>query len=102
LFGHVALENEPRLAGFAAGELPDNLALLCWLFPDEIAGRIEALLTAGADERAALSEAEAAEQRSTLQATILMVERAECAAVRLTEAQNFRADTDVRALLCLA
>ena len=82
-------------------EMIDAPALLAWLHREALSKRITALITEQADE-AAVAPADKAPRLAELRANLLTVERLECAAVEMAATDDYRADTDPRALLGLS
>ena len=109
LFGHSVPAGEGdvirRLQGFAGGDQSDSLALLCWLFRDQIEAKIIDDIKKHANEAEALSAQQLVTRRAELSAELLMAERCEIAALEKAEADGatipLRPDCDVRALLWL-
>ncbi len=84
------------------GEVADTLALLAWLHRDALRKKVAALITEQADDEAAIAPADKSRRLDALRADLLAVERLECAAVEAAGTDDYRADTDPRALLGLA
>jgi hypothetical protein len=110
LFGHSVPAGEGdvirRLQGFAGADQFDSLALLCWLFRDQIEARVIDEIKKHANEKDALGAQQLVARRAELSAQLLMAERCEIAAIEKAEAEGatipLRLDTDIRALLWLA
>ena len=103
LFGHVAMEAAPPIAGFAQSRTIDTFAVLCWLAGEAIAERMDAEVDSMADDTLALSPDERAEREAALLAQILELERIEETFIEDggTEVAR-RPDHDPRAVLGLA
>ena len=84
------------------GEIIDAPALMAWLHRDALRKRVATLITEQADDRAAIAPADKSRRLAALCADLLAVERLECAAVEAAGTDDYRADTDPRALLALA
>jgi hypothetical protein len=63
----------------------DALGMMCWLFRDHVIERLEAELALRSDDTAALTDAEQAKQLQEVSAALLLAQRAEEAAIELTE-----------------
>jgi hypothetical protein len=91
------------VTGRAAGQTIDAAALLAWLHRDTLIAKLEAEITARADDKAALSDAERRKREADLWSQMLDAERAECAFVAMAKGDVLhREDVDPRALLALA
>ena len=82
------------------------LALVAYLFKEQIVAKLDEEIVNEADDDDALSHEERERRAAEVQSDLLSVERAECQAVFLAWSQNlpceFRPDTDPVALLNLA
>ena len=95
-----------RLMGFAGGDQPNAVALIAWLFHEQIEARVIDEIKKHANEKDALSATQLAARRAELAAELLLAERCEVAAIERAEADGatipLRPDCDIRALLWLA
>jgi hypothetical protein len=95
-----------RLMGFAAGDVPDAVALVAFLLHDQLQASIAELVKQAADQKAALSAEQQQRRLAELQAEILLIERQEVRAIELAQGQgttiNYRIDTNPKAVLHLA
>lgn len=104
----VAQDGVPREAriSFLYITVPDTAAMLAWLWPDRMIARLYEEIDLRADDRHAISNSEREQQLKEAAAAILMLERAEEAAIVAAEREGAgllrRADADVRAVLGLA
>jgi hypothetical protein len=97
------LTSAPGAVAFA--ELPDALALTCWLHKDALIAALDREIVAESDDAAALTH-EARQQRAAeVQGDLLAVERDEAALMWRAQAENLpvehRADISPLALLSL-
>jgi hypothetical protein len=103
LFGHVASPDHPQITGFSAHDAPDSLAVLAWLFRNEMVSRIEAEIDEFADDENALDDSQRAAKSVDLLAEILECERVEEAIIEAAAASGQviarRDDADPRAVL---
>jgi hypothetical protein len=74
--------------GIAFAEVPDVLALFAWTFKDQLIAKLDAEITAEADDAAALSHEDRQRRTAELMSDLLEAERAESALVWLAQAQN--------------
>jgi hypothetical protein len=86
--------------------LIDVVGLMAWLHPEQLIGRLEEEIARRADDSAALSSQERADQRGALMISLLKAERAEEAAIEAAERGGVivfrRDDADPRAVLGLS
>jgi hypothetical protein len=106
IYGHVAMENAPRIAGFAQGQQFDSQAFMAWLFRDQIIEKLHGTIDELASDGDALTDEERAARIANLHAATLAAERLEEALSEAAEAQGTvvqrRPEIDPRAFLGLA
>ena len=102
---HDGLTREHHVA-FLFLRVPDTVATLAWLFPEQMLAKLEAEIMLRSDDKNALSDAEREKQQQEIAAAILLLERAEEAAIEISESDGAeilrRPDCDPRAVLGLA
>jgi hypothetical protein len=92
-----------QLVGFSSAEVPDTLALFCFLHRDLLIAKLQAEIIELADDASALDDDQRRRREAELSAEILQCERLEEALIEQAEAEGKiipgREDADPRALL---
>ncbi|MCD9821625.1 hypothetical protein [Bradyrhizobium japonicum] len=95
---------QPRAVAYA--EVPDVLALMCWVLRDQLLAKINAGFDEIADDKQALDQRQREEAEAQIGADMLAAERAECAliwhAAAKDEVIDFRPTTSPQAVLGVA
>jgi hypothetical protein len=90
-------------AAVAFAEMPDTVALTCWLHKDTLIAALDCEIASEADDKAALSHEARQKAEAEVQGDLLAVERDECALVWQAQAQSLpvehRADISPLAIL---
>jgi hypothetical protein len=102
LVGFAQSEGQPMLQGTATAKVSDALALIAWMYRDDLLAALDAEVDAVADDAAALTDDERAARKADILTSVLEYERAEVALIdEIGGAVAFRPDTDPRALLAV-
>jgi hypothetical protein len=89
--------------GFTNHEIPDTLALFCWLHKDGLLAKIDAEIDLLRDDDNALTDEQRAQRITALREQLLVAERIEEALVGASEIPVLRrTDADPRAVLSLS
>ena len=86
----------------ASAEVVAVPALLAWWDRDGLVSRITALIQSRSDDENAIASGQRPKMVADLRADLLEVERTECSGVEAAGTDDYRTDTDPRALLGLA
>lgn len=98
------VHGEQRALAFA--QVPDTLALMCWLHRDALIKKLDAEIASEADDPAALSHEERREREAEVMGDLLACERDECSltwqAMEQSQPVEFRGDISPLAVLGIA